>query len=116
MVSRADLLSELSYPELRERATLRIDVAPTAGNGLRQGSQVVADWPVRSTDMGEVIGQLNGAVMRAITRQVAIVLGDRGQCGVEQANPYSARGKQPMSENEAPAAMLGPANPRLAGH
>jgi mRNA interferase MazF len=84
VVIRADLLSELSYAtvlpitsELRERATLRIDVAPTAENGLRLTSQVMTDWPqtIRFSDMGEVIGQLDATAMRAITLQVAIVLG-----------------------------------------
>ena len=84
VVIRADLLAELSYAtvlpitsELRERATLRIDVGPTPENGLRLASQVMADWPqtVRFSDMGELIGRLDAATMRAITRQVAIVLG-----------------------------------------
>ncbi|MBN9560215.1 MAG: type II toxin-antitoxin system PemK/MazF family toxin [Alphaproteobacteria bacterium] len=84
VVVRADLLAELSYAtvlpitsELRERTTLRIDVAPTAENGLRLASQVMADWPqtIRFSDMGEVIGQLDAATMRAITQRLAIVLG-----------------------------------------
>lgn len=87
VVIRADLLAELSYAtvlpitsELRERATLRIDVAPTAENGLRLASQVMTDWPqtVRFSDMAEVIGRLDAAIMRAITQQVAIVLGIAG--------------------------------------
>lgn len=87
VVIRADLLSELSYAtvlpitsELREGATLRVDVAPTAENGLQVASQVMTDWPqtVRFSDMGEVIGRLEAAIMRAITQQVAIVLGIAG--------------------------------------
>jgi mRNA interferase MazF len=83
VVIRADLLAELSYAtvlpitsELREHTTLRIDVAPTAENGL----QVMTDWPqtIRFSDMGKVIGHLDATAMRAITRQVAIVLGIGG--------------------------------------
>ena len=84
VVVRSDLLSELSYAtvlpittELREHVSLRIDIAPTPDNGLRAASQVMADWPqtIRFTDMGPTIGQLDLPTMRAITRQLAVVLG-----------------------------------------
>jgi hypothetical protein len=37
----------------------------------------MVDWPqtVRFADMGDVIGRIDVATMRAITRQVAVVLG-----------------------------------------
>ena len=81
---RSDLLSELSHAtvlpitsELRSDINLRIDITPTTENGLRVPSQVMADWPqtVRFSDMGQVIGRLDLAAMRAITRQMAVVLG-----------------------------------------
>lgn len=84
VVVRSDLLSELSYAtvlpittDLRELATMRIDIAPAAENGLREPSQVMTDWPqtVRLFDMGAVIGRLDAATMRSITRQMAVVLG-----------------------------------------
>jgi len=84
VVVHSDLLSELSYAtvlpiasELRSDISLRIDVTPTTENGLRAPSRVMADWPqtVRFSDIGEVIGRLDLATMRAITRQIAVVLG-----------------------------------------
>ena len=84
VVVRSDLLAELSCAtvlpvtsELRTGVSLRIDVAPTQENGLRAASQVMVDWPqtVRCADMGQAIGLLDAATMRAITRQMAVVLG-----------------------------------------
>lgn len=84
VVVRSDLLAELSYAtvlpittDLRAGSSLRIDLEPTEDNGLRAASQVMTDWPqtVRFTDMRDVIGRLDLATMRAITRQVAVVLG-----------------------------------------
>jgi hypothetical protein len=65
--------------ELREGVSLRIDVAPESEDGLCAPFQVMVDWPqtVRLSDMGQVIGQLSPAVMQAITRQMAVVLGIR---------------------------------------
>jgi mRNA interferase MazF len=87
VVVRSDLLAELSYAtvlpitsELRPGISLRIDVAPTAENGLRSASQVMVDWPqtVRFSEMGTAVGQLDVATMRLITRQMAVVLGIGG--------------------------------------
>lgn len=84
VVMRSDLLAELSYAtvlpittDLRTGISLRIDLAPSQENGLHAASQVMTDWPqtVRFSDMGEVIGRLDIATMRAITRQIAVVLG-----------------------------------------
>jgi mRNA interferase MazF len=83
VVVRSDLLSELSYAtvlpittELRTEASLRIDVEPIPESGLRAASQVMVDWPqtVRLSAMGRAIGRLDAATMRAITRQMAVVL------------------------------------------
>jgi mRNA interferase MazF len=82
VVVGSGLLSELSYAtvlpittELRAGFSVRIDLAPTPENGLRLASQV--DWPqtVRFSDMGESIGRLDIASMRAVTRQLAVALG-----------------------------------------
>jgi len=84
VVVRSNLLVALSYAtvlpittELRPSVSLRIDIQPTEGNGLRAPSQVMVDWPqtVRFSDMGAAIGSLDAAAMRAITRQMAVVLG-----------------------------------------
>ena len=84
VVVRSNLLAALSYAtvlpittDLRANASLRIDLAPSAENGLLAPSQVMVDWPqtVRFSDMGQAIGSLDTATMRAITRQMAVVLG-----------------------------------------
>jgi len=84
VVVRSDLLAELSYAtvlpittDLRPDVSLRIDLVPTEQNGLRTTSQVMVDWPqtIRFSEMGQVIGRLDAATMRVITRQVAVVLG-----------------------------------------
>jgi mRNA interferase MazF len=84
VVVRSDLLSELGYAtilpltsDLRAGISMRIDVAPTPLNGLRGASQVMVDWPqtVRLKDIGGIIGQLDDATMRAVTRELAVVLG-----------------------------------------
>jgi mRNA interferase MazF len=56
---------------------MRIDIEPGQENGLRAPSQVMVDWPqtIRLSEMGQAIGRLNVATMRAITRQMAVVLG-----------------------------------------
>ena len=84
VVVRSDLLSGLPYAtvlpittDLRVGVSLRIDLEPSATNGLRVPCQVIVDWPqtVRFSDMGAIIGRLDPAAMRAITRQMAVVLG-----------------------------------------
>jgi mRNA interferase MazF len=84
VVIRSDLLGKLPYAtvlpfttEQRPDIDFRIAVQPTAENGLREPSDVMVDWPqtVRTTAMGEVIGQLDPETMRSITEQLAIVLG-----------------------------------------
>jgi mRNA interferase MazF len=84
VVVRSDLLSELSYAtvlpittDLRVGVSIRIDLVPNEQNGLRAASQVMVDWPqtIRFSDMGQVIGRLDAATMRIITRQIAVVLG-----------------------------------------
>jgi mRNA interferase MazF len=84
VVVRSDLLCDLSYATVlpitthrREGISMRIDLAATPGNGLRERSQVMIDWPqtVRCSEMGDVIGRLDLETMRAVTRQMAVVLG-----------------------------------------
>jgi mRNA interferase MazF len=62
---------------VRADISLRVDITPTPENGLRLASQVMADWPQtnRFSEIGQVIGRLDFATMRAITRQMAVVLG-----------------------------------------
>ncbi len=40
-------------------------------------SQIMVDWPqtVRCSEMGDMIGRLDLETMRAVTRQMAVVLG-----------------------------------------
>lgn len=87
VVVRSDLLAELPYAtvlpitsELRTNASMRLDVAASPDTGLRVASQVMVDWPqtVRLTDMGQVVGRLDMEAMRAVTRQLAVVLGIGG--------------------------------------
>ncbi len=84
VVVRADILAELSYAtilplttELRSEIDFRITGEPTEQNGLREVSQIMADWPqtVRAKAMGTVVGRLDDATMRVVTEQLAIVLG-----------------------------------------
>lgn len=84
VVVRSNLLALLSYAtvlpitsELRPGISLRIDIEPTERNGLRAASQVMVDWPqtIRLADIGQVIGRLDAMTMRAVTRQMAVVLG-----------------------------------------
>ena len=84
VVVRSDLLADLPCATVllitsdpRDDISLRVDIAPGTENGLRTAFQVMVDWPqtVRLSAMGEVIGRLDVATMRAITRQLAVVLG-----------------------------------------
>jgi mRNA interferase MazF len=84
VVVRSNLLSELSYAtilpittDLRANVSLRINIPPSAENGLRASSQVMVDWPqtVRFSEMVQTVGRLDTATMRTITRQMALVLG-----------------------------------------
>jgi hypothetical protein len=63
--------------DLSATASLRIGLAPSAGYGLRAPLQVMVDWPqtVPFSDTGTAIGSLDAATMRAITRQMAVVMG-----------------------------------------
>ena len=102
VVVRSDLLSELSYAtvlpittDVREGVSMRIDIAPALENGLKAASQVMVDWPqtVRFSDMGQVIGILDVATMRVITRQLAVVLGIAAGTGRSPGTGRSHRGQ-----------------------
>ena len=56
---------------------LRPSVEPTAGNGLRKPSQVMVDkvMTVPRSRVGRAIGRLEGEVMLAVTRSLAVFLG-----------------------------------------
>lgn len=84
VVVRSDLLVDLSYAtilplttEHRSGTDFRVNVQPSEANGLREPSQIMVDWPqtVRAEIMGEVIGQIEPAILRRVTEQLAIVLG-----------------------------------------
>ncbi len=105
VVVRSDLLGALRYAtvlpvtsDLREDISLRVGVSPTAENGLRAASQIMVDWPqtVRLSAMGEVIGQIDAATMRAITRQLAVVLGI-GAASRKSTSPQAAN--HPSGQN-----------------
>ena len=61
----------------REAALLRIDIAPSTGNGLTAPSQAMIDTlqSVRVQGVGEIVGQLAAADLRRIARAVAVYLG-----------------------------------------
>ena len=84
VVVRSDLLAELPYAtmlpittDLRQSASMRIDIEPGPLNGLLAASQVMVNWPqtVRLSDMGGTIGRFDATTMQAIIRQMAGVLG-----------------------------------------
>jgi mRNA interferase MazF len=102
VVVRSNLLSGLSYAtvlpittELRGDVSMRIDIQPSPGNGLREASQAMVDWPqtVRLSDMGDVIGCLDAQTMAAITRQMAVVLGIGAGTGRSRRGQAAARPK-----------------------
>jgi mRNA interferase MazF len=61
----------LGAPNTRPR------IAPSAGNGLREESEVMIDkiQPVRRAKVGAVIGRLNNDDMDRVTRSLATFLG-----------------------------------------
>ncbi len=61
----------------RNAPMLRVDVAPSTGNGLTAPSQAMIDTlqSVRVRRIGGTIGQLAAADLRRITRAVAVYLG-----------------------------------------
>jgi mRNA interferase MazF len=86
-VVRSDLFDDLNYAtvlpittDLRPGFSMRVDLQPDSENGLRSVSQVMVDWPqtLRYSDMGAAIGHLDAETMRAVTREMAVVLGIAG--------------------------------------
>jgi mRNA interferase MazF len=63
--------------ELRAAPLFRIDVAPSAENGLHKPSQIMVDKPqsVARTRIGEPFGRLDSGTMLAINRALALFLG-----------------------------------------
>ena len=61
----------------REAVLLRIDIAPSTGNGLTAPSQAMIDTlqSVRVQRIGGIVGQLAAADLRRIVRAVAVYLG-----------------------------------------
>jgi mRNA interferase MazF len=62
---------------LRAAPSVRIDVTPSARNGLRQPTQIMVDkiQTVRRDKMGTVIGRLDEAAMAMLDRSLAFVIG-----------------------------------------
>ena len=60
-----------------EAPLIRIDVAPSADNGLRQPSQVMIDKAVtvRTERLGAPFGRLDDAALVAVNRALALFLG-----------------------------------------
>ena len=56
---------------------LRIDVVPTAGNGLREPSQIMIEkvTAVHRRKIGEVFGTLESDTLLAATRSLAVLVG-----------------------------------------
>ena len=84
MVIQADWFDALSTvvvlpltSSLQDAAVMRIDVAPTDGNGLKVPSQIAVDRPqtVRRQKLGPTIGRLDNDVMLAVHRSLAVFLG-----------------------------------------
>jgi len=61
----------------RAAVLLRIDIAPSTGNGLTVPSQAMIDTlhSVRVQRIGAIVGQLAAADLRRIVRAVAVYLG-----------------------------------------
>jgi mRNA interferase MazF len=111
VVVRSDLLSELSYAtvlpitsDLRTGVSMRVDLAPSAENGLRAASQVMVDWPqtIRFVDIGQAIGHLDMAIMRVITRQLAVVLG----IGSSNGRPRRPAGGGGLASRSTPPSIV----------
>lgn len=62
---------------LLDAPLLRIEVEPSAGNGLTKRSQVMVDKPQTPprSKLGAVIGHLDDATMLAVSRALAVFLG-----------------------------------------
>lgn len=63
--------------DLRTVPSLRIDVVPTADNGLRVRSQVMIDKPsaLPRAKVGKCIGELDSATLREVERRFAVFFG-----------------------------------------
>ena len=63
--------------DLRKTPLFRVDVAPSAGNGLRKASQIMVDKAVTVAHgkLGVAIGILDTGTMQEIERRLAVFLG-----------------------------------------
>jgi mRNA interferase MazF len=85
VVIQTDLLNEghasvvvcLMTSDVVEAPLLRVDVAPSAGSGLRRPSQVMVDKLVtlRRERVGDRIGALDEETLLRLDRALALVLG-----------------------------------------
>ncbi len=63
--------------ELRNTVLFRIDVEPSADNGLKKRSQVMVDkaTTVPREKVGETVGRLDDTTLLAVNRALAVFLG-----------------------------------------
>jgi mRNA interferase MazF len=56
---------------------IRIDVAPSASNGLRQRSQIMVDKIItaRRDKLSQVVGRIDRAILRELDRCLTVLLG-----------------------------------------
>ena len=75
--THASVLVCLLTSALADAPLFRIDVAPSAVNGLKKHSQIMADkiLTVRRERIGKRVGHQERAVMRELERALAFVLG-----------------------------------------
>jgi mRNA interferase MazF len=55
---------------------VRIDVFPSAGNGVREHSQICIDKiaPIPTSKIGKVVGEADAALMERVTLKLAVLL------------------------------------------
>ena len=76
-VAHASVIVCQMTSDLSEAADFRVTVQPTAANGLRAPSQVMADKPVtiRRERIGRTVGRLNEQDMGRLNIALAFVMG-----------------------------------------
>ncbi len=70
----------LTIHVLRDAPLFRLTVYPSANNGLRKVTQIMADkvMAVRRDECGQVIGRLDEETIAALTRMLELIMGVAG--------------------------------------